>query len=138
MSDQHRGAPLRVLIADDNPDSVRSLAILLELWGHEPIVAYDGTTALQLAQSLRPHVVVLDLGMPGLSGFDVARNLRARRGEVPIILAVTGFGDQCHRDLGRGLFHDYLVKPVEPDEIQLRLARLAAMLPRGGIGSASN
>ena len=93
MVESWGGSPLRVLIVDDCCDAADSLHILMGLWGHESRVAYVGTTALALSRNFLPDVILLDLGMPGMSGLQVARLLR-QQGETAdaLILAVTGFG----------------------------------------------
>jgi len=114
---------LRVLVVDDNGDSADSLAMLLSLSGHETHVARSGPEALTSAEALRPDAVLLDLGLPGLNGFEVCRRLRAGEwaGEIPII-AITGWGQaedrQRSKDAG---FDGHLVKPVV-------LAELTALL----------
>jgi len=114
---------LRVLVVDDNGDSADSLAMLLSLSGHETHVARSGPEALTSADALRPDAVLLDLGLPGLNGFEVCRRLRAGEwaGEIPII-AITGWGQaedrQRSKDAG---FDGHLVKPVV-------LAELTALL----------
>jgi DNA-binding response OmpR family regulator len=126
-----RGAPLRVLVADDNRDAADSLAMLLRLWGHEAAVAYDGLAAVQTAADWPPDVVLLDVGMPRLDGYAVAQRLRGLPAGAPLVLAVTGYGDEAHRVRGRGLFDDYLLKPLDTNALHDRLAgwtspRLAA------------
>src|SRR4051794_24550182 len=71
-----KGRMPRVLIVEDNRDSARTLAILLELWGHIVALAYDGPTALEVARGSHPDVVLLDIGLPGIDGYEVARRLR--------------------------------------------------------------
>jgi len=115
---------LRVLIADDNRDYADSLAILLRLLGHEASVAYNGQTALRMAPALQPHVVLLDLAMPGLNGYEVARQLQALPGFAAVILALTGYADNNHQQRGQGLFQDYLIKPIEFGDLEQRLTRL--------------
>ena len=81
----------RVLIVDDNHDTVNSLAVLIHLWGHETRKAYDGESVLQQALAFHPHVVLLDIGLPGLDGYDVAKKLRQYQALVGLkIAAVTG------------------------------------------------
>src|SRR5262245_39630515 len=81
---------LRVLVADDCRDTAETFAILATAWGHEAEVAYDGASALARAEALRPDVVLLDIDMPGLTGPEVARQLRAAGGPPPWLVAVTG------------------------------------------------
>ncbi|HWN42876.1 MAG TPA: chemotaxis protein CheB [Thermoanaerobaculia bacterium] len=106
----------RVLVVDDNVDSADSLALLLRLKGHEVEVAYDGHGALKTAGSFHPEVVMLDIGLPGLDGYQVASRLRRRRRTATaLLLALTGYGreeDQV-RSLEAGFDH-HLTKPVDP------------------------
>jgi two-component system CheB/CheR fusion protein len=107
---------LRVLIADDNRDAAESLARLLEMSGHEVNVVTNGAAAIAQAASTRPDVVLLDIGMPGLDGYEVARRLRALRRSEPLrIIAVTGWGQEADRTRSREAGFDvHLVKPVDP------------------------
>src|SRR5262249_12152452 len=81
---------LRVLIVEDDPDTARSLAILVRRWGHEFGVALDGRFALHLATDFRPHVALIDIALPGMDGYDVARRLQAALRDVRCI-AVSGY-----------------------------------------------
>lgn len=117
----------RVLVVDDHPDNRDSLVLLLQLWGHEARGEADGHAALRAAYDFRPHVVLLDIGMPGLNGYDVARQLRAAPGaDGFLLIAMTGFG-QAH-DVARAReagFDHHFLKPFDPDE----LFRLLDTLP---------
>jgi signal transduction histidine kinase/DNA-binding response OmpR family regulator len=107
---------LTILLADDNVDGAESLATLLRLGGHDVRLAYDGRSALDLAASTRPDVVFLDIALPGVDGYEVARRLRAGDATRGIaLIAVTGFGrdEDVQRARGAGFEH-YLVKPVDP------------------------
>jgi signal transduction histidine kinase len=113
-------APRRVLIADDNVDAAESLAILLRLSGHRVAVAHDGLAALRLAARERPAVVVLDIGMPGMNGYEVARSLRREDwGRTLKLIAVTGWGqdEDKRRALDAG-FDMHLTKPFEPEHLE--------------------
>jgi len=104
-----------ILVADDSEDAAESLAMLLEFEGHTVEVAHDGTAALAAAERLRPQVVVLDIGMPGLSGYEVATRLRATDwGQGVLIVAATGWGhdDDRRRALEAG-FDRHLTKPMD-------------------------
>lgn len=110
-------APLRVLIADDNCDAAESLALLLALEHHDVHVATDGASALALAARVHPQVAVLDIGMPGLDGYEVARRLRLEPGgSEMLIVALTGWGQQEDRRkaLAAG-FDRHYTKPIDPD-----------------------
>jgi CheY-like chemotaxis protein len=110
---------MRMLVVDDNGDSAESLALLLSLAGHETHIARDGPEALTRADALRPDAVLLDLGLPGLSGYEVCKRLRVEpwARAIPII-AITGWGqaDDRRRSKEAG-FDAHLVKPVVLDEL---------------------
>jgi CheY-like chemotaxis protein len=111
--------PQRILVVDDNVDAARSLAMLLRSLGHETRVVHDGAEALRAVPEYRPQIVLLDIGMPGLDGYEVARRLRAMDGgEALRIVAVTGWGQEADREKSRAAGFDlHLVKPVEPREL---------------------
>ena len=89
----------RLLVVDDNRDAAELLAVLLEDLGAEVSLAYDGEQALEVARRVRPQVIVLDLGLPGLDGWEVARRLRAMSWEErPMLVALTGYGDRAARE----------------------------------------
>src|SRR5947207_2890131 len=104
---------LRVLVIDDNKDQADSLRTLVEIWGHEVQAAYGGAAALTIAQEFRPQVVLVDLAMPGLNGYDFARQLRQLPGmQAALLLAVTGYTDAAHlKPINEAGFVDYLIKP---------------------------
>ena len=119
--------PLRVLVADDCKDSASSTEILIRLWGHDVRLAHDGLTALQVADAYRPEVVLLDIAMPRLDGYEVARRLRATPGlEGLCLVAVSGYGrDEDRRlALASGFDHHFL-KPLDPDRLQRLLTSVA-------------
>lgn len=92
--------PRRVLVVDDNADAAHSLALLAEALGHEVRLAYDGFEAVDVAGAFRPHVVLLDIGLPGQNGYDVARQLRRQPWGADVVLAaVTGWGQEADREL---------------------------------------
>jgi len=105
-----------ILIADDNPDALESLALMLRLEGHEVACASDGEEALALAGERRPEIVVLDVGMPKLDGCEVARRIRAESwGRAAVLVALTGWGQDIDRRRSREAGFDmHLVKPVDP------------------------
>lgn len=116
------GRPSRLLIVDDNQDSARSQAKMLRLLGHEVEAAFEGGEALRQVAAFRPDVVLLDLGLPGIDGYEVARRIRAmpEGGEV-LLVAQTGWGqDEDRRRTAAAGFDAHLVKPVELDSL-LRL-----------------
>lgn len=116
--------PLRVLIADDNADATNSLAELLRLVGCEVEVAYEGLSVVPMAEVFRPHVCLLDLWMPGLDGWEVARRLRATfEGHLFHLVALTGLTGRGVADASAAAGFDFhLVKPAEPDDVFAQLA----------------
>jgi CheY-like chemotaxis protein len=115
----------RVLIVDDNRDAADALAQLLRLEGHDAEVAYGGMQALQSAHRQRPDLVLLDLGMPGMDGFEVARRLRAELGDEPRlrIVALTGWGQDADRQrTAAASFDGHLLKPPSAAELQAVLS----------------
>lgn len=115
----------RVLIVDDNRDIAESLALMLQLNGHDTRTAYDGAQALQVADAFEPRVVMLDIGMPHLNGHETVRMLRQRHWAAgALFVAVTGWGqpDDRRRSLDAG-FDFHVVKPVDPLELLAMLAR---------------
>jgi CheY-like chemotaxis protein len=115
-----------VLIVDDNQDAANSLAVLLRLQGHEVRIAYRGAAALEMTKAGAPDVVFLDIGMPGMDGYEVARRLRQQPGlEQVMLVALTGWGQQEDRrrtaDAG---FDHHLVKPPEPKALEELLSDL--------------
>jgi two-component system, chemotaxis family, CheB/CheR fusion protein len=129
------GEPLRVLVVDDNVDSAEGLAMLLNLSGnHDARIAHDGVSALSIAAEFRPDVVVLDIGLPGMDGYEVARRLRGRRETARVLLiALTGYGspEDAQRIQAAGFDH-HLVKPA-PSE---RLLALINQNPPAGLADA--
>jgi CheY-like chemotaxis protein len=118
----------RVLIADDNRDGAASLALLLTLTGNEAHTAHDGQEAVEKAAALRPDVILLDIGMPKLNGYDACRRIREQPwGRAVVLVAVTGWGqDEDKRRSREAGFDHHLVKPVDADALQELLAGLAA------------
>jgi CheY-like chemotaxis protein len=115
------GAPpmLRVLVVDASPDAVMSLQLLLQSWGYEACVAVDGPTALELGDSFRPDIVILDIALPGMDGYELAKRLRKPNSETPLILAHSGYcsdADMC-RSLKAG-FVAHLAKPADPEDVR--------------------
>jgi PAS domain S-box-containing protein len=116
----------RVLVTDDNVDAADSMAMMLEIMGHEVEVAHDGLQALAAAPSFRPNVFLLDIGMPNLNGYDTCRRLREQPGGDRLhVIALTGWGQEEDKRRSREAGFDYhLVKPVEPAALQELLAGL--------------
>jgi two-component system, chemotaxis family, CheB/CheR fusion protein len=108
----------KVLVVDDNRDAADAIALLLGDAGHEVRVVYDGRAALEAVENEMPEVVLLDLGLPGMDGFEVAAELR-RRGADLTLIALTGYGDEAHRQRTLEVgFDQHLVKPMEPDVME--------------------
>lgn len=108
---------LRILVVDDNVDAAETLALYLDRIGHTTRLAHDGERALRLAEELRPHVVLLDLGLPQLDGYEVALGIRAEPwGQDVLICAITAWGRPSDHDISRaaGIDH-HLLKPVDPE-----------------------
>jgi signal transduction histidine kinase/DNA-binding response OmpR family regulator len=129
VSSAARGA--KVLIVDDNVDAAESLAELLGLWGHDVCTAHNGAAALQSAARCTPEVVLLDIGLPGMDGYEVARQLRQQASlSATRLIALTGYGqdeDRCRSEEAGFCFH--LTKPVDPEKLQQLLATLPASDP---------
>jgi CheY-like chemotaxis protein len=108
---------LRVLIIDDNKDAADTFALLVRIWGHECRRVYDGSEAVKISSAFRPDVVFLDLGMPKIDGFAVARQLRPQLLHTgAMLIAVTGYADREHRLLcEQAGFAQFLPKPVDPE-----------------------
>ena len=121
-----RSSDHRLLVIDDNVDAAESLAMLLRLKGHEVRVAHDGPSGLKLATSYRPDMVFLDIGMPGMDGYEVARRLRQLPGLDNVRLAaLTGWGQQeDRRRTAEAGFDNHLVKPAELEALERLLAEL--------------
>ena len=121
------GPPQRVLVVDDSRDGADSLAMVLQTLGADPRVAYDGPSALEALREHRPAVVLLDLGMPGMDGYEVAALMRADPASRGVrLIALTGFGGPAERRRSqRAGFDDHCVKPVDPARLRVILATKA-------------
>lgn len=115
----------RILILDDNRDSSESLAALLRLHGHDVFVAADGASGMQMIEALRPDLALLDIGLPGMNGYEVVRRLRANGCRVPLA-ALTGYGTPEHRERSRAAgFDHHFVKPIDPVALEDLIGSLA-------------
>lgn len=114
----------RILVVDDNLDAAEGLAMLLSLRGHEVATAYDGPSAIEQARKVQPDVVLLDIGLPRLDGFEVARRLREEHPSRPMLLvALTGYGQERDRVRAREAgFDHHLLKPVRLEMLEQLLA----------------
>jgi DNA-binding response OmpR family regulator len=107
----------RVIIVEDHEESAEGLAELMAIWGYEPHVATDGERALELLEAVAPHVVISDIGLPGMDGHELARRIRSVPGGANVLLvALTGTSDR--KTLADSNFDHTLVKPVELDVLQ--------------------
>jgi CheY-like chemotaxis protein len=125
----NRLARHRVLVVDDVYASAKTLAMMLESINQEVLIAHDGPAAIEQVMASRPDIVFLDISMPGMSGYDVARHLRAKEGLNGIrLVALTGYGDEDDRRKAiEAGFHHHLTKPASMDQ----LAQLLNSLPGG-------
>ena len=127
------GRPLRILLVEDHHDTAATTALLLRMYGHEVTVATDGSAALDIVRHQIPEVVLLDLGLPKMDGYEVARRLlplcEANR---PVLIAVSGYGasDDQRRTEEAG-FDMHLLKPVDPVELEAVLTRIGTTLYDG-------
>jgi CheY-like chemotaxis protein len=117
--------PLRILVIDDNRDAAQSLSMLLSGEGHTVGLAYDGPSGLETALAERPQIVLLDIGLPGMDGYAVARALRQQPGlDRMQLIALSGYGRKEDREQARAAgFNGYLTKPVNFDELHYALAQ---------------
>jgi CheY-like chemotaxis protein len=120
------GDKQRVIVVDDNADAAVTLASLLDLIGYEVQVANDGFAALEIGRQFRPQIGLLDIGMPGMNGYELARRIRAEAwGASVLLVAVTGWGqDADRRQALESGFDHHLTKPVDTQELQALLANL--------------
>jgi CheY-like chemotaxis protein len=117
---------LRILIADDNKDAADSLQRVLSLYGYDVRVTYDGRGALQLGDTFTPEIAILDIGMPGATGYEVASAMRKRRGNGVTLVALTGWGQEADRRRATDAGFDYhLTKPVDPSLLNELLVEIA-------------
>ena len=127
IPDKTSARGMRVLVVDDNVDAAKSLAKMVEFIGHEALVAHAGREAVEVASRERPDVLLLDIGLPQLNGYEVCQSLRASGVTDTLIVAVTGYGQDSDRQLAADAGFDvHLVKPVSLRAIQELLAKHAA------------
>jgi CheY-like chemotaxis protein len=129
---QPTGRSLRVLVVDDNVDTVTTLAMLVKESGRDVRTAYDGSAVLEAALDYRPNVVLLDIGLPGLNGFEVAKQLRHQPTLKNVVLvAMTGYGQESDRKRSKEAgFDQHLVKPGDFGKVLQMLATVSESLPR--------
>ena len=121
----------RVLVADDNRDAAESLGLVLRFMGYEVSIAYGGAEALEIGARERPRVAIIDIGMPGMSGHEVARRMRREAwGRNAILVALTGWGQDTDKQAARAAgFDDHLTKPVDPDGVEAVITKLLGGAP---------
>jgi CheY-like chemotaxis protein len=121
---------VRVLVVDDNVDSADAMALLVRYYGHDVLVAHDGEDALRLAETYRPHAILLDLGLPRVDGYEVTRRLRAESWAArTTIVAISGWGQDADLQRSRQAGCDHhLVKPAEPQALKTLLDDLGRSL----------
>jgi PAS domain S-box-containing protein len=115
----HRGSQLRILVVDDNRDTTDLESLYLKILGHDVQVAYDGPGAIAVAEGFRPQVILMDLGLPGLDGYTVAKTLRSRGLKQTTLIAMSGYGSLEDRERGKAAgFDHHLVKPVDQNALR--------------------
>lgn len=125
--DERQAEAARILVVDDNKDSALSLAMMLKIMGHETCTAFDGLEALATASSFQPDVVLLDIGLPRLNGYDVCRRLRGESwGKTVVCIALTGWGQEEDKRQSREAgFNFHMIKPVDPQALGKLLVGLS-------------
>ncbi len=118
-----------ILVVDDNRDAANTLALLLRRWGHKAYIAYDGNEALATAEAHRPDLILLDIGLPGRDGYEVARLIRSRPELAnTTIVALTGYGTEEDRQQSQAAgFDQHIIKPVDPNKLRDLLDSLSAV-----------
>jgi CheY-like chemotaxis protein len=134
----------RVLVVDDNHDAAQSLAMMLRVMGHDTQTAFDGLEAVHAAATYRPDVVLLDIGLPRMDGYEVARQIRKREwGNTMLLTALTGWGQDEDKERSKVAgFDHHLTKPVDPETLSKLLAargrpQSPSLGSRRGAGRAS-
>jgi PAS domain S-box-containing protein len=117
----------RVLVVDDNHDAADSMAMLVEFAGGTTRAVYSGAAALELLEAFGPDVVLLDIGMPGMDGYEACRRIRAKYGDSISVVAVSGWGQQSDKDFAARVgFDAHLTKPADPEALAATIARVSA------------
>lgn len=132
-------APARVLVADDNREAAESLVALLQLSGYVATTAFSGPQALEVAIQERPNAILLDIGMPGMSGYEVARRIRLEAwGQHALLIAITGWGQEDDKLQAKAAgFNAHLTKPVDPREIERMLVEFLTSAPARSMSSGT-
>jgi DNA-binding response OmpR family regulator len=120
--------PLKILVVDDNRDAAVTLQMLMNMYGHDAVLAHDGDEACRVAESYRPDVILLDIGLPTMNGYDACRTIRQSSwGQAMTIIALTGWGkDEDRRKSDEAGFDGHLVKPVHSEALMATLAAARA------------
>jgi two-component system CheB/CheR fusion protein len=133
VAEAQHSRDVRILVVDDNRDAAEGVAMLLEVFGHRVSVAADGPAALESARKDVPAIMLIDIGLPGMDGYEVARRVR----ELPelsgvVLVALTGYGlDEDRRRARAAGFEHHLTKPVAPAVLRALIASISAVLPAG-------
>jgi len=116
----------RVLVADDNRDAAESLGLVLQFAGYEVFTAFNGIDALAIGERERPVAAIIDIGMPGMSGHEVARRMRLEAwGRNAVLIALTGWGQEQDKQAAKAAgFDEHLTKPLDPDAVESVLEEL--------------
>ncbi len=131
--------PLRILVVDDNVDAARSLAMMLKILGHQVLLSHDGPEALATALREKPDVILLDIGLPGMNGYEVCRSLRQQGMTAQLIVAITGYSQDKDRQVAAEAgFDKYLVKPVTLPDIERLLPQRAAKSVESKVNNANH
>jgi CheY-like chemotaxis protein len=122
--------PYRVLVVDDNQDAADTLALLVRIWGHDARVAYDGVEGLRTACAFQPDCMLLDIGLPKLDGYSLARKIRQGEATAHMkLIALTAYSNEEHHRRAREVGFDYqIVKPADPNAVRQVLALLQKVL----------
>ena len=115
----------RVLVVEDMSDAAQSLAEVLRLWGYQVEIAYDGLAALAAVKSFLPHAVIMDIGLPGMTGFDLAKSIKADPASKDVLLvATTGYADAAAQKISKAAgFAEHFTKPLDLDALRAVLDR---------------
>lgn len=123
-------APRRILIVDDNVDTAEALAESLKIYGHDVHIAHDGPSALERAGRLQLDVMILDIGMPAMDGYEVAKSVRSTVARMPVLIALTGYARECDRVSAREAgFDHHFAKPLD----MKKLSEILAQGPAGNL-----
>jgi DNA-binding response OmpR family regulator len=119
MASLSRSDRCRVLVVDDNYDAAESLAMMLGVLGYDVRTAHDGLEAVRAADEFHPEAALLDIGLPHVSGYDIARHIRKSRGDAVLLVAITGWGtaEDVKRSMDAGFDHHF-TKPADPERLQ--------------------